>query len=119
MKTDQPHFADKFIAVTGDVCLPELGICHTEREILEREIHVVFHSAATIRFDEPLRYLVLTLSIFIFTSILKQIELSPSMIVFLCVIYQTSIRANCVSVDCEKHEVPSPQSLDSNPGPLD
>lgn len=55
VKKDQPNFKDKFIAINGDMFQPDLGISKSDKELLEREIHIVFHSAATIRFDEPLR----------------------------------------------------------------
>lgn len=55
LKKEQPSFKDKFVAINGDMCQPELGISQSDKELLEREIHIVFHSAATIRFDEPLR----------------------------------------------------------------
>ncbi|XP_045177320.1 fatty acyl-CoA reductase 1-like [Mercenaria mercenaria] len=55
VKKEQANFKDKFVAINGDMLQPELGICKSDREMLEREIHIVFHSAATIRFDEPLR----------------------------------------------------------------
>ncbi|XP_052218054.1 fatty acyl-CoA reductase 1-like isoform X2 [Dreissena polymorpha] len=55
VKKEQPNFKDKFIPINGDMCLPELGISQTDKDMLENETHIVFHSAATIRFDEPLR----------------------------------------------------------------
>ena len=56
MKKEHGDIRDKFVAINGDMMQPDLGITKSDREMLEREIHVVFHSAATIRFDEPLRY---------------------------------------------------------------
>lgn len=35
--------------------LPELGLSPHDRHLLEENINIVFHSAATVRFDEPLR----------------------------------------------------------------
>lgn len=55
LRKEQPGFKDKFVAVNGDMLQPELGISQSDRNLLEREVHIVFHSAATIRFDEPLR----------------------------------------------------------------
>ena len=34
---------------------PNLGISQSDREMLVKNINVVFHSAATVRFDEPLK----------------------------------------------------------------
>jgi len=55
VKKDQPDFKDKFIPIQGDICLEGLGISDSDKALLEKETHIVFHSAATIRFDEPLR----------------------------------------------------------------
>lgn len=38
----------------GDISLPELGLSDDDRNLLERTVNVVFHAAATIRFNEPL-----------------------------------------------------------------
>lgn len=42
-------------AVTGDIVEEGLGLHDDQRAFLEDNIHIVFHSAATVRFDEPLR----------------------------------------------------------------
>lgn len=39
--------------------LPELGISKEDRDLLANEVTIVYHCAATIRFDEPLRKAVL------------------------------------------------------------
>lgn len=46
----------KVFAVKGDISLPDLGISEEDEELLTRDVSVVFHSAATIRFTAPLRY---------------------------------------------------------------
>ena len=60
LKKEQPNFKEKFCPVNGDICQPDLGISQADRETLENNVHVVFHSAATIRFDEPLRFVYLS-----------------------------------------------------------
>ena len=55
LKAEQSGFRDKLHAVTGDVQEENLGITESDQKLLEQCIHVVFHSAATIRFNEPLR----------------------------------------------------------------
>ncbi|XP_017034883.1 fatty acyl-CoA reductase wat [Drosophila kikkawai] len=51
---EKPEALDKLVAVPGDVSLPGLGI---EPEMIElmKNVSLVFHCAATVRFDEPLR----------------------------------------------------------------
>lgn len=55
LKTEQPDVLEKLQAITGDVDQEDLGMRTSDRELLENCIHVVFHSAATVKFDEPLR----------------------------------------------------------------
>lgn len=45
--------------VNGDVTLPKLGLSPEDRQRLCEEVDIVYHGAATIRFDEPLRKAVL------------------------------------------------------------
>ena len=40
-------------AIPGDMMDPNLGICPEDEAILIENVNVVFHSAATVRFDEP------------------------------------------------------------------
>ena len=49
-------FEEKIIPVCGDIMLPDLGISEHDRHRLEQEVHLVFHSAATVRFEETLRF---------------------------------------------------------------
>lgn len=44
----------KIVPIAGDVTEPELGISAADRETLIRDVSIVFHSAATVKFDEAL-----------------------------------------------------------------
>ena len=55
LRKDQPNFRNKLYPINGDICQPGLGVSQADREILEKNVHIVFHSAATVRFDAPLR----------------------------------------------------------------
>lgn len=50
-----PDFESKIIPIEGDMMEHELGISEEDRKTLCNEISIVFHSAATVRFDEPMR----------------------------------------------------------------
>ncbi|CAF0861131.1 unnamed protein product [Brachionus calyciflorus] len=50
-----PEYRDKLVVIEGDLVEPNLGISEKDREILRKNVNVVFHSAATVRFDEPLK----------------------------------------------------------------
>jgi fatty acyl-CoA reductase len=45
----------KIYPIQGNVLEHELGICNDDLEKLKEEVSIIFHSAATVKFDEPLR----------------------------------------------------------------
>ncbi|KAK9875945.1 hypothetical protein WA026_011047 [Henosepilachna vigintioctopunctata] len=55
LEKTQPKFRNRIIPITGDISLPQLGINDAERQILVHKVNVIFHAAATVRFDEKLR----------------------------------------------------------------
>lgn len=54
LHVQKPHEMDKLTVIPGDVTLPGLGIDDEHLDMLRR-VSIVFHCAATVRFDEPLR----------------------------------------------------------------
>lgn len=50
-----PNVEEKLYAVEGDCSLPDLGLKPADRQMLLEEVNVIFHMAATVRFDESLR----------------------------------------------------------------
>jgi hypothetical protein len=55
VKEQQPKVMDKVTAVRGDVTMPQLGLSPSDLQLLIENVSVVFHSAATIRFEEELK----------------------------------------------------------------
>lgn len=55
LRAEQPDFAQKVVAVNSDLTQPELDLSREDRETLKEHVNVVFHCAATIRFNEPLK----------------------------------------------------------------
>lgn len=53
-ETDDGFFK-KLVAVEGDVTLPGFGISSDDMQLLIDNVSIVFHSAATVRFDEDLK----------------------------------------------------------------
>lgn len=49
---DQLH---KIHIIKGDVTLDDLGMDETDRAELEQNVNVVFHCAANVRFDQPIK----------------------------------------------------------------
>lgn len=55
VREERPDFAEKMRAVEGDVAEERLGLGAADRRTLVEEVELVFHLAATTRFDEALR----------------------------------------------------------------
>lgn len=51
---ENPNALDKLVLIEGDMSLAGLGLSDIDKKKLEN-VSVVFHSAASIRFDEPLK----------------------------------------------------------------
>ena len=49
-----PKFYHQVSAVAGDCSLPGLGLSEEDRRTLTNNVHIIFHCAATVRFDEVL-----------------------------------------------------------------
>lgn len=55
IRNEQPMGITKVVPISGDITLPGLGISQSDTTVLLKHVSVVFHSAATVRFDEPLK----------------------------------------------------------------
>ncbi|XP_068986787.1 putative fatty acyl-CoA reductase CG5065 [Bombus flavifrons] len=54
IKAKHPSVLSKVYPVKGDVSLPELGLSREDRNLLLQKVNIVFHAAATVKFNEPL-----------------------------------------------------------------
>ncbi|KAK9884343.1 hypothetical protein WA026_005293 [Henosepilachna vigintioctopunctata] len=50
-----PKFRHKIIGIEGDCCLPDLGLSDQDRQTLISKVDIIFHVAATVRFDEKIK----------------------------------------------------------------
>ncbi|CAG9862416.1 unnamed protein product [Phyllotreta striolata] len=55
LKKECPKFRHKVVGVAGDCSLPDLGLSLEDRKRLIENVTIVFHVAATVRFDEKLK----------------------------------------------------------------
>lgn len=55
VKKENPEAVQKVVVVHGDLSLPQLGVSQADLETMSKTVSVVFHSAATVKFDEPLK----------------------------------------------------------------
>jgi fatty acyl-CoA reductase len=58
-QVDTATLSRKVVGIPGDVTLPDLGLSASNRQLLIDRVSIIFHAAATIRFDEPLKRAVL------------------------------------------------------------
>ncbi|KAK6482740.1 fatty acyl-CoA reductase 1 [Huso huso] len=56
VREDNPDFHKKIIPISSELTQPNLAISPKDVETLTACINIVFHCAATIRFDEPLKH---------------------------------------------------------------
>jgi fatty acyl-CoA reductase len=59
VKRDRPQNVKKIVPLSGDCAALGLGLSAGDRLLLEETVSIVFHVAATVRFDEPLKSAVL------------------------------------------------------------
>jgi alcohol-forming fatty acyl-CoA reductase len=55
LRKERPNDLGKIIPINGDITAEELGISRNDQAILCQKVSVVFHSAATVKFDEKLK----------------------------------------------------------------
>ncbi|VVD02621.1 unnamed protein product [Leptidea sinapis] len=55
LRRDRPQELNKIVPIVGDITDPELGISAADQTMLCQKVSVVFHSAATVKFDEKLK----------------------------------------------------------------
>ncbi|KAJ8411301.1 hypothetical protein AAFF_G00173070 [Aldrovandia affinis] len=56
VRVDNPDFHRKIVPVSSELMQPGLAISTEDAETLTARVNIVFHCAATIRFDEPLKH---------------------------------------------------------------
>uniref|UniRef100_A0A8C4WUK2 Fatty acyl-CoA reductase n=1 Tax=Eptatretus burgeri TaxID=7764 RepID=A0A8C4WUK2_EPTBU len=56
LREEQAEFGDKIVPVASDLMQPDLGLSASDMEHLLSSVNIIIHCAATIRFDEPLKF---------------------------------------------------------------
>nr|CAD7601195.1 unnamed protein product [Timema genevievae] len=54
LKATNPIFHEKLVMVSGDISLPNLGLSPLDYEMLTQQVNIIFHLAATVKFDEKM-----------------------------------------------------------------
>ncbi|KAG6443935.1 hypothetical protein O3G_MSEX003046 [Manduca sexta] len=55
LRKERPNFLQKISIIEGDVGALNLGMSPEDRQKVINEVELIFHGAATVRFDEPLK----------------------------------------------------------------
>ncbi|CAH0714671.1 unnamed protein product, partial [Brenthis ino] len=55
LRNERPKSLNKIIPIIGDISEPKLGINEEDEQMLIENVSIVFHAAATVRFNEPLK----------------------------------------------------------------
>ncbi|KAF7693739.1 hypothetical protein HF521_007492 [Silurus meridionalis] len=56
LREENPDFQKKIIPVSSELTQPGLALSDEDVQTLTQSVHIIFHCAATIRFDEPLKH---------------------------------------------------------------
>ncbi|XP_033221450.1 putative fatty acyl-CoA reductase CG5065 [Belonocnema kinseyi] len=104
IRRDSPHDLQKIVPVAGDVTEPELGISEADQDLLIHCVSVVFHSAATVKFDEALK-LSVTINML---GTKRLVELCHRMHNLEALIHVSTAYCNCDRIDVEEEIYPAP-----------
>ncbi|XP_046592784.1 fatty acyl-CoA reductase wat isoform X2 [Neodiprion lecontei] len=78
LKKEVPKFRHKVFAVAGDCSVPDLGLSLADKALLIQKVSIVFHVAATVRFDEKLK-LAMAINVQAATDIIKLCRSMPQL----------------------------------------
>lgn len=91
LKEMNPDFQKKILPVVGDILEPGLGLSVADVQRLSAEVSIVFHSAATVKFDEPLK-LSVQMNI---VGVSRLLDLCHKMVRIEALVHVSTAYANC------------------------
>uniref|UniRef100_T1JLW2 Fatty acyl-CoA reductase n=1 Tax=Strigamia maritima TaxID=126957 RepID=T1JLW2_STRMM len=98
VKREQPEVISKLVPIRGDISQPQLGLSSADTQLLIDNVSVVFHSAATVKFDEPL-------NVSVQMNVLgtrRLIELCHKMKNLVSLVHVSTAYANCDRTDIDE-----------------
>lgn len=107
-KFDYTELMEKVVAIESDMTVVDLGLSQSDRILLEGEVNIVFHSAASVSFDAPLKDN-LRDNVFGTRSI---VELCNGMKNLQGLVYVSTAYSNCQFKNIEEKVVPLEEDLD-------
>uniref|UniRef100_A0A8D8QHM0 Fatty acyl-CoA reductase n=1 Tax=Cacopsylla melanoneura TaxID=428564 RepID=A0A8D8QHM0_9HEMI len=109
LKTEVPHFMNKVTTVTGDVSLPGLGLSQTDRALLTQNVNIIFHGAATVRFDEKIQ-LAVAINVL---GVRAMLQLAKEMQNLKAFVHVSTTFAHCPRKDVSESFYPTPFKYDN------
>jgi len=91
LSIQQPNFRDKVVPIVGDITEDHLGISDSDEQLLVRDVSIIFHSAATVRFDEQLKLSVQMNMV----GVQRMIKLARKLTHLECFLHVSTAYANC------------------------
>ncbi|XP_043483841.1 fatty acyl-CoA reductase wat-like isoform X2 [Leptopilina heterotoma] len=108
LRAIDPNFENKIVAMSGDIIKPNFALSDTNLELLKKEVSIVFHVAATTKFNEPLKtaFQVNVDSVKIMINICKECKNLKAFV------YVSTAFSNCIYEHIEEKVYPTPLSYE-------
>lgn len=101
-----PDIVNKVRVVKGDVLEPDLGLDANDINTLASNVEIVFHCAANVRFDQPLRPMV-NMNVL---GVLKVLQLAEKMANLQALVHVSTSYCQCNESVLEERAYPAPQN---------
>ncbi|XP_046837355.1 fatty acyl-CoA reductase wat-like isoform X2 [Vespa crabro] len=98
LREKQPTFQNRIVPINGDCTLPNLDISMVDRATLIREVSIIFHVAATVKFNEKMK-LATEINV---RSVKDIINLSKEMSKLKSVVHVSTAYSNCFHIPLEE-----------------
>ncbi|XP_035741463.1 fatty acyl-CoA reductase wat-like [Vespa mandarinia] len=98
LREKQPTFQNRIVPIKGDCTLPNLDISMVDRATLIREVSIIFHVAATVKFNEKIK-LATEINV---RSVKDIINLSKEMSKLKSVVHISTAYTNCFHIPLEE-----------------
>ncbi|XP_043475978.1 fatty acyl-CoA reductase wat-like [Leptopilina heterotoma] len=106
LRATDPNFEKKIVAMSGDIEKPNFNLSETDLELLKKEVSIVFHVAATTRFNEPLKT-ALKINVDSVKTMINICEECKNLKAF---VYVSTAFSNCIYKHIEEKVYPAPLS---------
>ncbi|XP_043477414.1 fatty acyl-CoA reductase wat-like isoform X1 [Leptopilina heterotoma] len=107
LKQEQPDYASKIFIIEGDTEKFDLGLSPNDRELIIKNTHIIFHAAATVRFDEKLRQAV-NINV---RGLQLMLQLAKEMKNLKAFVHISTAFAHCISKDIDEKFYPPPMDV--------